>query len=389
MDLFTSYVSSNSGAIGSEKTKKSENVNSIMKYFYVNNSLYNDKVLSKNRQRILSTASSYNKYEKLIVTAVYAFITGGENKDKIYYDDKKREYMCDNDECVIDKLVKEMGNRPYDLYHNDLVKEMVYSFVKAPKYFEEDEWFGDDRLDLYGHSFNLIMYQPFDHENIFTVKRDPLPIDQDVKISHGRFNKFVTRALRTLIVRYAIYPKEIREKLKLTHTESNVSVINDTIYQRYPFCYGGTVACDWYLVNKSGYATIEDISIYLDRYPSLMIGFIVNTDRYGSSGEHWVALMFCRVNGIKCAQLICSFGNSFKIFKDNGMMVDELKRCGFKMNYNHKVIQTDDSNCGLYSTMSLIMLIEYEGDIERSVEAIGVNACNLNRNGIGYIRNVI
>ena len=123
--------------------------------------------------------------------------------------------------------------------------------------------------------------------------------------------------------------------------------------------------------------SIQDIKRFIDRYPSAVVGYILNTQTYASGqGEHWVALVFTKGK----AKLICSQQSDFTAFHDNEKLHRTLTRLGFGLEYNSKLIQKDDFNCGLYSALSLFEMLCNDCDIHKTVNAIGVNATNIKPN---------
>lgn len=141
--------------------------------------------------------------------------------------------------------------------------------------------------------------------------------------------------------------------------------ICDEAYLRYPFMYCGAHGCDVFSSTMS--MTVEEIDVFLKRYPSAHVGYILNTATYASGrGEHWVAVDITR----GYVKLVCSQASDFSVFNDQSF-VQAFERLGYKFEWNKKSIQRDHSSCGMFSAMSLMMMLRFNGDIEKTVDAIG------------------
>ncbi len=161
-----------------------------------------------------------------------------------------------------------------------------------------------------------------------------------------------------------------------THNNNYYKHICDECYKHYPFYFGGAHGCDVFDIPEMS-ITLQDIKKFLDRYPSAVVGYILNTQTYSSGqGEHWVALVFTKGK----AKLICSQQSDFTAFHDGGKLMQTLRSLGFGLEYNSKLIQKDDFNCGLYSALSLFEMLCNDCDILKSVNAIGVNGTNIKPN---------
>jgi hypothetical protein len=174
--------------------------------------------------------------------------------------------------------------------------------------------------------------------------------------------------------------KDIHKKLKNSKL-LYYKIIADKAYEYFPFYYGGTHGCDIFRDNfcmSTRFApSLSVIKQILLRYPSLSIGYIMNTSTYESGkGQHWVAIYFMQDNnGAKC-KLICSEGGDFTGFEESSFSTT-LKELGFGMEWNPTKIQMDDCNCGMYSFLSLYKLIEKKGNINEAIKSIGTNAENI------------
>jgi len=257
----------------------------------------------------------------------------------------------------------------------DLMVRTVYTFGRIKPMDSITEWADNFRLNGYGNVLNRIMYKKYDHPSIYTIDymTEPLPINQSVEINYERMKKFVIGPLTAFIINHDIFPDVLRTTTgvfvsrNLTDKE-----ICDFFYEHFVMGFLGAHGCDVFDLGMT--LTLQEIDKVLTRYPSLKLGMILNTDGYqsGTGGSHWVALML----SYKKALLICSQAGSFNIFNDKGKLHNTLRNMMFGLTYNPVTIQTDSYNCGFYSVMALYALLCHN-DVQKAVEAIGVDATNL------------
>ena len=115
--------------------------------------------------------------------------------------------------------------------------------------------------------------------------------------------------------------------------------------------------------------SINEITKFLERYPSARVGYILNTATYRSGrGQHWVALELTKGK----AKLICSQNSDFDVFDDGGRLMSALSKNMYGMEHNDRNIQRDNYACGTYAFISLMELLRF-GDIKKAVDSIGVN----------------
>ena len=150
-------------------------------------------------------------------------------------------------------------------------------------------------------------------------------------------------------------------------------MVCDECYLHYPFFFGGSHGCDVFTIPQMS-LSIDEITQFLERYPSARVGYILNIATYRSgNGQHWVALELTQGH----AKLICSQKSDFSVFRDPALR-EALNRNNYKLEHNTKSIQRDDYACGAYAFVSLMELLRL-GDIEKAVEAIGVNMGQLGK----------
>jgi len=305
----------------------------------------------------------------------------------------------------------------------DLMLRTTYTFGRVKPLEKANTWLDNYRLNSYGNALNRVMYKKFDHKSVYVIDTNPLPINENVEINYERMIKLIIGSLTAFIIDHNIFPETMmtnggglmnttnfeqpsvtndgRPMMNTNSKQSTIinnfeqpSVTNDggrtlvttnygsrnlspkqicdEFYQRFPFAFGGAHGCDAFFIGMT--TTFEEIDKIFERYPSLRIGYILNTDGYrsGTGGSHWVALML----GKKRAQLICSQAGNFDGFKDNGAIQKTLRNLLFGISYNTQNIQTNSFSCGEFSVLALYTLI-WSFDIGKAVNAIGVNAENI------------
>lgn len=175
-----------------------------------------------------------------------------------------------------------------------------------------------------------------------------------------------------------------------TLDDTKITEMLDKLVDKYPYFTGLTHGCDVFTSNyRDKSVSINDIKEFCSRYPTSIVGYILNTETYASGrGQHWVSLIFKN----QSCYLICSQGSSFNCFKEPTLS-KEIKS-NFATDYNTKTIQFDSSSCGLYSVLVNLVSILLSGgtrdfDIRAIVDKIGLNAKNINSDGIYAIKKKI
>ena len=160
---------------------------------------------------------------------------------------------------------------------------------------------------------------------------------------------------------------------QITGGADDLTII-DEAYKHYPFYFGGAHGCDVFDISNMS-LSLNEITEFLNRYPSARVGYILNTATYKSGhGEHWVALELTHGK----ARLICSQQSDFSVFHDGGKLRNTLRSLGYGEEWNNKEIQTENYGCGTYAFISLMELLRF-GNIDKAVNAIGVNMENLGK----------
>lgn len=263
----------------------------------------------------------------------------------------------------------------------DLIYKTLNTFCGVRSLKNINDWFDNYRLDGICSSHNMIMYKNYDKPNLYTVDRvSNNNINTNVKIDFQRVRRFLVGSLRSFIISNNLYQSNNEYIIPDKFINKDDKYICDECYLHYPFYYGGAHGWD-VLLMKDRSLTLKEIYDFTNRYPSAIVGYILNTSTYQSkSGKHWVSLCFKN----KCSYMICSEGSDYFIFMeyllDNGKRItlnQLLNNYGFGLNYNTKVIQKDNHTCGMFSALSLYLMICYNCNIEKTIEKIGVNASNI------------
>jgi hypothetical protein len=143
----------------------------------------------------------------------------------------------------------------------------------------------------------------------------------------------------------------------------------------------GAVPCDFFLKGKTGECNdckfVDKFDICTSQYKYISI--VVNTDKFGESGIHWVTILFEKdfKNGIIKMEYFDSLGTKTKrsyvesITTKSGYIIPKfiydyylelkksVKKCGIKIvfTYNKTQHQFDDHMCGVYCVYFSIMRI--------------------------------
>lgn len=354
-------------------------------------------------------------------------------EEDLNYDKLMHKFNAQTNECLLAYILIAYKNDKLDL-----ILRCMYTFGRVLPLKYETEWFDNYRLNNYGNPLNMVMWSKYDCDYIYTINdEEPLPINHSIKLPYAKVIKFLVGSLRAFIIDHSLYPENFQSnsqntistnptnirnnsQINLTtnirnNSQSTISTnqlshkpyaltgadiealisssdfdrfrdgiedkssrnlngeqICDECYLHYPYYYGGAHGCDCFDVGLS--LTMDEIKLFLERYPSARVGYILNTATYKSGkGEHWVALELTKGK----AKLICSQQSDFSVFKDGGKLNNDLQRLMFGQEYNPKLIQVDNCNCGVFSSLALYELLCHKSSISEAVDAIGVNAKNL------------
>jgi len=319
----------------------------------------------------------------------------------------------------------------------DLILRTTYTFGRVLPLKCKTEWFDNYRLNAYGNVLNMIMYKPYDRHGIYTIDESPKPINESVELTfYPKIIKFLVGSLRAFMILNDLTtehkkPNSSNQQLDTDNDNNEVMLtggnydlpdfvknnalsaydvsikendfyseeqtdgmsnddnvisllkgagkytdkeITDICYKQFPFFFGGAHGCDVFEMSNMS-LSIDEITQFLQRYPSARIGYILNTATYRSGrGQHWVALELTKGK----AKLVCSQQSDFDVFDDGGSLVASLKRNGYGMEHNERNIQTDDYACGTYAFISLMELLRFN-DIRKAVDNIGVNMESLGK----------
>jgi hypothetical protein len=297
--------------------------------------------------------------------------------------------------------------------YEKLVDKLLINYsYSTPQHLKKD-WLTNHQMRLVGPLIDYSQWVDFDLSNNGTIisipQRYPNDINEDVRfpdkkiiglinplimfqVKHGfhpdnftnsKFhNLYLNSNLSNVEVGDQTSPSLVCDGIFNEEVVESVESLSDEWYRRYPAIFLGCYPCDVFFQEWS--YSLEEITLFLSRYPSCRIFIILNTITYrsGSSGEHWVSLMIFK----KTVSLICSQGGSFNIFKDGGNLKNKFEDLGYTLVHNHTRIQTSNYECGSFSMLSTIKMLIY-GNIEKAVKSIGVDGENLGKRK-GYMINV-
>ena len=313
------------------------------------------------------------------------------------------------------KSSKELSIRIMNTYGlTKLTFSLFQTYGKIRPLESPNDWFDTFRLNGICSSFDMVMWHKFDRpcsENdiLYTVNYDPKPIDESVKLDFDRVQKLLVNELRTFIIENQMYQSIensksssdktlIDEKQSVGKTDKNTDFstdwleggkriyrpnpikklsakeICDLCYLHYPYYFAGAHGCDVFDYSEKS-LSLEEITLFLKRYPSALVGYVMNTDTYssGNGGQHWTSLTLSQ----GCASLICSFGSSFNEFADDGKMYNTLSRLGYAFRYNTQRIQQDHHSCGMFSTLSCYLMLCTNCNIPNTIKLLGVGGEDL------------
>lgn len=300
------------------------------------------------------------------------------NCKDITFETLKQKFHATSNECLFAYFVRAYLSSP-----KDMVLGWMYTVGRVLPMKRRDEWFDNFRLNAYGTCFNLIMWNEYNSEDSYSVDYDPKPINTAQQINYSRFNDLLVGSFRTFLMEQHLLPFEYKEN-KVSESYNGLN-LSDLSYKYFPFYFGGAHGCDVFDIPSKS-LTVSEIKNVLLRYPSALIGYILNTSTYRSGkGEHWVAVVFSNHNKLKC-DLICSQQSTFDVFRDGGKLKSSLISLGFTLEHNPDETQRNNFSCGDLSALSLLKMIEYR-DIKQTVANIGINAENFG-NEIGRKTNI-
>lgn len=322
------------------------------------------------------------------------------NDKELNYDKLMQKFNAQTNECLLGYMLIAYQNE-----NLDLMLRTMYTFGRVLPLDYKTEWFDNYRLNAYGNVLNMVMWKKYDSKDVYTIDEEPKPINKSVQLPFNKVVKYMVGSLRAFIIDHELYPNKSSElhkqlnggdieaivspsnyhKMKETATDEGknktAEEICDECYMHYPFYFGGSHGCDVFSLGMT--LTIKEIKMFLDRYPSARVGYILNTATYKSGkGEHWVALEFTQGK----AKMICSQQSDFSVFHDGGVLRRSIHEICYGEEWNNRLIQLDSYACGCYSAIGLLQLLRF-GQIDKAVDAIGVNMENLGKD-VGKASNV-
>ena len=391
-DTFVKY-NTNSILFGKEITQYAKDIIfNVIKY-------YNNKDISGNtdlKRRII-------KYLNKVF----------EDKE-LNYDKLMQKFNAQTNECLLGYMLIAYQNE-----NLDLMLRTMYTFGRVLPLDYKTEWFDNYRLNAYGNVLNMVMWKKYDSKDVYTIDEEPKPINKSVQLPFNKVVKYMVGSLRAFIIDYELYPNNVssshtNEQRKLNEQQHGLNGLNggdveaivspndyhkikemisnegknktaeeicDECYMHYPFYFGGSHGCDVFSLGMT--LTVKEIKMFLDRYPSARVGYILNTATYRSGkGEHWVALEFTQGK----AKMICSQQSDFSVFHDGGELRRSIHEICYGEEWNNRLIQLDNHACGCFSAIGLLQLLRF-GQIDKAVDAIGVNMENLGKD-VGKTSNV-
>ena len=350
------------------------------------------KELSETKTPASSSRFSSNLQAK---EQVHKFIKELLKDPEMDFDKMKNAFKAHSIECMLAYALL-----AYQSEDDDLMLRSMYTFGRVLPLKEKNQWFDNYRLNAYGNVYNLTMYKDIVQKiketetnktslkHIYDVDIQKQKINKSIVIDDLLARKFKIKLIGTLrehIIKNGLLPDKNNTGVLFTRgmLEENVKQIPDEIknmsdlevcdacYENYPFYYGGCHGCDCFDLGLT--PTVSELKLFLDRYPSARIGFILNTAMYKSGrGEHWMALMLMKDRAL----LMCSQQGTFNDFHDGGVLKKDLENNGFRLECNNVKLQHDNHSCGMQSVIALMQMLRF-GEIKSASDAIGVDMSNL------------
>lgn len=278
------------------------------------------------------------------------------------------------------KSPKELGNYIMNKYgFTRLTFQLFQTYSKVKPLEDPNDWFDTSRLNGICSSYDMVMWKKYDRESyendkLYVVNVNPKSINESVELNWTRVGNLMVNELRKFIIENGIYQSNEKGDYKPRGRKMSMKEICDECYLRYPYYFCGAHGCDVFEIPSKSLSIME-ITQFLHRYPSAIIGYILNTETYKSrsGGQHWVSLTL----SFGRAQLICSFGSSFSCFMDDGALYRELMKYGYSLRYSMERLQKDHHTCGMFSGLSCYLMLCNNCDLDRSVEMLGVGGSEL------------
>ena len=285
----------------------------------------------------------------------------------------KERLECKTTEKVLAYIL--LGCKPPK---DDLPIKMVHIFGRVQRLKHRNDWLNNFTINAYLDMLTLVAYHEFDSPDLWTIKDETAaPINESIELDWSKCRKFMVGSFREFIIKKNLVPScNVKEILKrLNRKSDNLSHMSDkdlcdVCASIFTCGTVGSHGCDCFFIPGMT-LSIKDIYLINKRYPSITIFGVINNQTYrsGNGGEHWVYLGFH--NGK--ANLICSEGSDFSVFKDGGKLKNEILNY-FGIDHSMRKIQHDGFNCAFYSVLSAYSMLLHNSNITEAVNYIGDNA---------------
>ena len=300
--------------------------------------------------------------------------------------DQKWESFMHNLEVHSPEGVMAFAFDTYGKAIDSLLFRTFYTFGKIKPLSSRTEWFDNYRLNGLCNGFNNVLWNDKGRSDCYAVgktdsngvtSRAYLPINEMVECAnYRRICKHLVGALRKFIIRNNLYQtNDTYTIIEPKKGDMSYKEICDQCYRTYPFYWAGAHGCDFYLPQFDHIAiSLRETREFNDRYPSAIIGWILNTSTYVShNGAHWIAVL---AKG-STAYVVDSAGKSLTNMKDGGAFRDELSKCGYTKNYNTETLQSDGYSCGMFAVISCYVMLCNDCDIIATANSISKNGTGL------------
>lgn len=257
----------------------------------------------------------------------------------------------------------------HDCGVNSLLRHAIYCICKIRPMRAENEWFDNFRLNGICSGFGLVQWHDNGRDDIYSVERDHLPI-VDIDGPYERWCRVIINPFRSFIISNDLYPSD-GYVIKRSFIELDPKTICDRCYERYAFNFIGAHGSNFYDYTDIA-PTLSELHQFCLRYPSSIVGAVLNFDPYGNYGTHWVSMTWRHKNCF----LISSDGRSFEGFTDRSML-QRMREAGFVPSYNMRSIQHDRSSCGMFASLQLYLMLCNDCDITKTVDMIGSQCTSL------------
>ena len=266
----------------------------------------------------------------------------------------------------------------YNPDRNDLLYRTIYAYGKIKKLESQTSWFDNFRLNGLANGMNHIVWMDTGADKLYAINVKPAPINMsNTLMNSDRVLKHLVGELRRFIIENNLYQtnapyKIVKPKANMTMSAQEVC---DKCYEHYPFYYGGAHGCDFYELAQLS-INLDECNAFLQRYPSAIIGFILNTASYTSKsgGQHWVSFLMKKDN----YYYINSTGQTIQESLTTGPDFERrLQGMGYGGQWNDKRLQEDNYSCGMFAFISMYLMLSYNCDLYRTVNSIGVDGTHL------------